>query len=64
MGIVNNRGGYEIFPRRSKGGFESTPPSSERPATPSPSIEGSPYVDDTGDIENRGSRPPRRRRRP
>lgn len=63
MGIVNNSGGYEIFKRRRGGGFEPpAAPSMESRHAPMNSIEASPYMDDTGDIENRGNRRPRRRR--
>ncbi len=42
---IQNKSGYEIFPRRSQA-----------------SSEPSPYMEDTGDIENHGRRPPRRGR--
>jgi RNA recognition motif-containing protein len=59
---ISNSSGYEIYPRDSKGGFSSEPTS--RSAAPPPSsIEPSPYMEDTGDIENRPPRSPRRRRR-
>jgi RNA recognition motif-containing protein len=61
-GIVN-RSGYEIFPRKSKGGFEDRPVERHTSA-PRTSIEASPYFDDTGDVENRPSRGPRHRRPP
>jgi hypothetical protein len=60
-GIVDNKGGYEIFPMRGKGG--PPPRASSRPSSPRSNLESSPYFDDTGDIENRGQRGPRRRRR-
>ena len=58
---IVNKSGYEIFPRRAPGSSE---PISSSYTAPSPSnIEASPYMDDTGDIENHGRRPPSRRRR-
>jgi RNA recognition motif-containing protein len=60
-GIVDNKGGYEIFPLRGRGG--PLPRASNRPSAPRSNAEASPYFDDTGDIENRGQRGPRRRRR-
>ena len=58
-----NKSGYEIFPRRSS--KTSSPEPSSPPERPS-RLADSPYMDDTGDIENHGhrppSRPPRRRR--
>ena len=60
---ISNNSGYEIFPRDGKGGFE-TEPTPRSAASPYPSsIESSPYMDDTGDVENRGPRPPRHRGR-
>lgn len=56
-----NKSGYEIFPRRSSKTSSSEP--SSPPARPS-RLAASPYMDDTGDIENHGRpprRPPRRR---
>lgn len=59
---ITNSDGYEIFPRRAKGSAElPTVESREAPHTPRSSMEASPYFDDTGDIENRGNRRPRRR---
>jgi quinol monooxygenase YgiN/RNA recognition motif-containing protein len=55
---ISNSSGYEIFPRDNKGGFNSEP--TERSADRPRSIESSPYMDDTGDIDNRGNRRPRR----
>lgn len=60
-GSISNNSGYEIFTRGSKGSFNSEPEPGR--AAPRSAIEPSPYFDDTGDIENRGNRPPRRRRR-
>jgi len=60
---ITNKSGYEIFPRRAAGAPEEPRP--EEPSAPrsrSP-IEASPYMEDTGDIENRGNRVPRHRRR-
>ncbi|MFA5975121.1 MAG: RNA-binding protein [Elusimicrobiota bacterium] len=62
IGIVNS-GGYEIFPRRAKGSTELPPAESSRTYSSQSSIEPSPYFEDTGDIENKGNRPPRRRHR-
>ena len=60
---ITNKSGYEIFPRRSAGAAENRSP--EEPAAPRsrPIGEASPYMEDTGDIENRGPRAPRQRRR-
>jgi len=56
-----NKSGYEIFPRGARANSEpSTPSSSHSSGSP---IEASPYMDDTGDIENHGRRPPGRHRR-
>jgi hypothetical protein len=59
---ISNNSGYEIYPRDAKGGFSSEP-TARSAAPPSSSTEPSPYMEDTGDIENRGNRPSRRRRR-
>ncbi len=59
---ITNKGGYEIFPRRAKGDTTPPPPEPRQTSQRSP-IEASPYFEDTGDFENRGNRPPRRRRR-
>jgi cold-inducible RNA-binding protein len=56
---ISNKSGYEIFPRRSPASSE---PSRPAPESSSPAREPSPYMDDTGDIENHGHRPPRHRR--
>jgi RNA recognition motif-containing protein len=58
---IVNKSGYEIFPRRAPGSAE--PISSSYSAPPPSNIEASPYMDDTGDIENHGRRPPSHRRR-
>jgi len=58
---IVNKSGYEIFPLRPKGG-PGTGPASSGEREPS-RIETSPYMEDTGDIENHGNRPPRHRRR-
>jgi RNA recognition motif-containing protein len=58
---ITNKSGYEIFPRGARGG--NPPSSSSSSAPPRSNIEPSPYMDDTGDIENRGNRAPRHRRR-
>jgi len=52
-----NKSGYEIFPRRSARTSQTEAP---EPSTPRSNMEASPYMDDTGDIENHGNRPPRR----
>ncbi len=57
---ISNKSGYEIFPRRSPGSAE--PSRSSGPAPSGTPREPSPYMDDTGDIENHGHRPPRHRR--
>jgi hypothetical protein len=54
---ITNKNGYEIFPRGSSG--KSAPDSSARPLSRS-RLEDSPYMEDTGDIENHGNRPPHR----
>jgi RNA recognition motif-containing protein len=59
---ISNNSGYEIYPRDPKGGFASEP--TARSAAPTPDrIEDSPYMEDSGDIENRPPRSSRRRRR-
>ncbi len=60
-GVINT-GGYEFFPRGQKVSSDPTP---SEPPRRSP-VEASPYMEDSGDIENRGGRrpPPRHRRRP
>ncbi len=59
---ISNKSGYEIFPRRAPGSTEPpTPTSSTVPARPQ--HDPSPYMDDTGDIENHGPRQSRNNRR-
>jgi len=48
---ITNKSGYEIYPRGSTG--KSTPDAAARPG-PRSRIEASPYMEDTGDIENHG----------
>lgn len=56
---VIETGGYEFFPRGQKP--EDMPSSPSEPRRDSNSfVEPSPYFDDVGDFENRGSRPQRR----
>jgi RNA recognition motif-containing protein len=58
---ISNNSGYEIYPRDAKGGFSSEP--TARSSEPAPNrIENSPYMEDSGDIENRPPRSSRRRR--
>jgi RNA recognition motif-containing protein len=60
---ITNKNGYEIFPRRSAGSSEDQRPVEHSSPRSRSNIEPSPYMEDTGDIENRGSRTPRHRRR-
>jgi cold-inducible RNA-binding protein len=60
-GITNNSG-YEIYLRDESGGF-ATEPTARSAAVPNSNVEPSPYMEDTGDVENRPPRSPRRRRR-
>jgi cold-inducible RNA-binding protein len=59
---ISNKSGYEIFPRRAAGSSEPNHTSAPEPSSSRPPRDASPYMDDTGDIENHGHRPPRPRR--
>jgi len=58
---ITNKSGYEFLPRGARG--DATAGASNFSAPPRSNLEPSPYMEDTGDIENRGPRTPRHRRR-